>query len=64
MLRRLLVVAYVLVGLPLVTIAQDLRLPNQNRSVKFAVIGDSGRARRGAERDRKTDGCVAHPIPV
>ena len=45
--RRLLVVAWVLVGLPLVTVAQDLRLPNQNRSVKFAVIGDSGQPGSG-----------------
>jgi predicted phosphodiesterase len=49
MLRRLLVVASVLVGLPFVTIAQDLRLPNQNRSVKFAVIGDSGQPGAGQD---------------
>jgi 3',5'-cyclic AMP phosphodiesterase CpdA len=40
--RRSLVLALVLIGLPLAVPAQDLRLPNEKGSVKFAVIGDSG----------------------
>jgi hypothetical protein len=39
--RRALV-AFVLVGLPLFAAAQELRLPNKDGSVKFAVIGDTG----------------------
>jgi 3',5'-cyclic AMP phosphodiesterase CpdA len=34
--------AFVLVWLPLAAAAQELRLPNKDGSVKFAVIGDSG----------------------
>jgi 3',5'-cyclic AMP phosphodiesterase CpdA len=45
--RRLLVIAVLFVGLPLSTIAQDLRLPNSPDSVKFAVIGDSGEPSSG-----------------
>jgi hypothetical protein len=39
--RRALV-AFVLVCLPLVAAGQELRLPNKDGSVKFAVIGDTG----------------------
>jgi hypothetical protein len=45
--RRLVVIAVLLVGLPLATPAQDLRLPNKPDSVKFAVIGDSGEPSSG-----------------
>jgi hypothetical protein len=34
--------AFVLVWLPLVAAAQELRLPNKDGSVKFAVLGDTG----------------------
>ena len=41
--RRLLLIAAVLiVGLPLQPAGQELRLPNRDGSVKFAVIGDAG----------------------
>jgi len=40
--RRVHVFALLLVVLPLATAAQELRLPNKEGSVKFAVIGDSG----------------------
>jgi hypothetical protein len=40
--RRLLVIALLIAGLPLAAPAQDLRLPNKPDSVKFAIIGDSG----------------------
>ena len=45
--RRLVVIALLLVGLPLATPAQDLRLPNKPDSLKFAVIGDSGQPGSG-----------------
>ena len=45
--RRLLVLIIVLAGIPLAVSAQDLRLPNSDGSVKFAVIGDSGQPGRG-----------------
>ena len=44
--RRALVFALVLV-LPLAAAAQELRLPNKDGSVKFAVIGDSGEPSSG-----------------
>jgi len=44
--RRALVVALVLV-LPLKAAAQELRLPNKDGSLKFAVIGDSGQPGSG-----------------
>lgn len=40
-------VAFLLVGLPSSAVAQDLRLPNAEGSVKFAVIGDSGQPGTG-----------------
>jgi hypothetical protein len=40
--RRLLFIAVLIVGLPLQPAGQELRLPNRDGSVKFAVIGDSG----------------------
>ena len=40
--RRFFVVALLLVALPALAPAQDLRLPNKPGSLKFAVIGDSG----------------------
>jgi hypothetical protein len=40
--RRAFVAALVLVNLPLLAAAQELRLPNKDGSVKFAVIGDTG----------------------
>src|SRR5688500_808161 len=40
--RRLLLVALLLISLPTAGVGQDLRLPNEKGSVKFAVIGDSG----------------------
>ncbi len=45
--RRLVVLVLLLVGLPLAAPAQDLRLPNKEGSVKFAVIGDSGQPGKG-----------------
>jgi len=45
--RRLLVVAFLFVGLQLALPAQELRLPNQNRTVKFAVMGDTGQPGTG-----------------
>ena len=45
--RRLAVLVLLFVGLPLAAPAQDLRLPNKDGSVKFAVIGDSGQPGRG-----------------
>jgi 3',5'-cyclic AMP phosphodiesterase CpdA len=44
--RRLLVVAALVAGLPLALPAQELRLPNKPDSVKFAVIGDTGTGSR------------------
>jgi hypothetical protein len=40
--RRLLVFVLLIAGLPAAALTQDLRLPNKEGSVKFAVIGDSG----------------------
>jgi hypothetical protein len=40
--RRLLVIAVLLAGLPLSIAGQELRVPNKPDSVKFAVIGDAG----------------------
>ena len=40
--RRLLIIAVLISGLPLSIAAQELRVPNKAGSVKFAVIGDSG----------------------
>src|SRR5687768_11531663 len=45
--RRVAVIALVLASLPLAVASQDLRLPNTNGSVKFAVIGDSGQPGTG-----------------
>jgi hypothetical protein len=45
--RRLLIFALLLTALPLVTAAQELRLPNKDGSVKFAVIGDTGEPSAG-----------------
>jgi hypothetical protein len=45
--RRLVVLVSLLVGLPLAAAGQDLRLPNKEGSVKFAVIGDSGQPGKG-----------------
>ena len=44
--RRALFIAFV-VTLPLAAAAQELRLPNRNGSLKFAVIGDSGQPGSG-----------------
>jgi|SoiMethySBSTD1v2_1073268.scaffolds.fasta_scaffold00073_27 predicted phosphodiesterase len=40
--RRLLILAVLIAGLPLSMAGQELRLPNKAGSLKFAVIGDSG----------------------
>src|SRR5687767_4487968 len=45
--RRAVVLVLLIVGLPLATSAQELRLPNKDGSVKFAVIGDSGEPGKG-----------------
>jgi predicted phosphodiesterase len=45
MMRRFLIIAILFTSLPLA--AQDLRLPNQAGSLKFAVIGDSGQPGSG-----------------
>jgi len=47
--RRLLVLALLLSGLSLATDAQELRLPNRDGSVKFAIIGDSGQPGTGQD---------------
>jgi predicted phosphodiesterase len=47
MMQRLLVFVLLLVGLPLAAPAQDPRLPNQQGSLKFAVIGDAGQPGSG-----------------
>ena len=47
--RRVLVAALLTVGLPWAASAQDLRLPNKEGSVKFAVIGDSGQPGKGQD---------------
>ncbi len=48
--RRLFVAALLVAGLPLSMAAQELRLPNKEGSVKFAVIGDSGTGGRNARQ--------------
>jgi hypothetical protein len=45
--RRVLTLPLAIGLLSLAVLAQDLRLPNQNGSVKFAVIGDSGQPGSG-----------------
>lgn len=45
--RRASVAAFVLVILPLVAAAQELRLPNKAGSLKFAVLGDTGEPSSG-----------------
>src|SRR5262245_50307116 len=40
--RRLLFIAVLIATLPLPIAGQELRLPNKQGSVKFAVIGDTG----------------------
>lgn len=45
--RRLVVFVFLLIGLPLAAPAQDLRLPNAQGSLKFAVIGDAGQPGSG-----------------
>lgn len=45
--RCFVAIGLLVVALPLAAAAQDLRLPNKDGSVKFAVIGDSGQPGRG-----------------
>ena len=45
--RRLALIAVLLVSLPSATAGQELRLPNKEGSVKFAIIGDSGEPSTG-----------------
>jgi len=45
--RRLALIAVLLVTLPSATSGQELRLPNNEGSVKFAIIGDSGQPGTG-----------------
>src|SRR5687767_5342229 len=45
--RRILCIALLVVSVPLPGGAQDLRLPNKEGSVKFAIIGDSGQPGTG-----------------
>ena len=40
--RQLALIAVLLISLPSATAGQELRLPNKEGSVKFAIIGDSG----------------------
>ena len=47
--RRVLVAALLVAALPWAGSAQDLRLPNKDGSVKFAVIGDSGQPGKGQD---------------
>src|SRR5262245_7344300 len=45
--RRVAILAVLLVGLPVATATQELRLPNKAGSLKFAVIGDTGQPGSG-----------------
>jgi len=45
--RRLALIAVLLVSLPSATAGQELRLPNKEGSAKFAIIGDSGEPSTG-----------------
>ncbi len=45
--RRFVLCALLLTGLPWMASGQELRLPNKEGSVKFAIIGDSGQPGRG-----------------
>jgi hypothetical protein len=45
--RHVALIAVLLVSLSLATAGQELRLPNKDGSIKFAVIGDSGQASTG-----------------
>src|SRR5688572_20193199 len=45
--RRFAVLAFLFVVLPSLTAAQELRVPNKEGSVKFAIIGDSGQPGTG-----------------
>jgi len=45
--RHLALIAVLLVSLPSATAGQELRLPNKEGSVKFAIIGDSGEPSAG-----------------
>jgi 3',5'-cyclic AMP phosphodiesterase CpdA len=47
--RRFFVAVLLVAGLPLSMAAQELRLPNKEGSVKFAVIGDSGQPGKGQD---------------
>ena len=47
--RRFFVAALLFATLPLSMAGQDLRLPNKDGSVKFAVIGDSGQPGKGQD---------------
>ena len=40
--RRVAIVALLLISLPVAGTTQELRLPNKAGSLKFAVIGDTG----------------------
>jgi hypothetical protein len=45
--KRTVLILLLLLGVPLAATAQDLRLPNAEGSIKFAVIGDSGQPGSG-----------------
>ena len=45
--RQLALIAVLLISLPSATAGQELRLPNKEGSVKFAIIGDSGEPSTG-----------------
>src|SRR5688500_252547 len=45
--RRLVIFAVLFIALPQLGTAQELRLPNKEGSVKFAIIGDSGQPSSG-----------------
>ena len=45
--RRVAILAILLVGLPAAGVTQELRLPNKPGSLKFAVIGDTGQPGSG-----------------
>lgn len=45
--RQWLITSFLVVALPFAGLAQDLRVPNRESSVKFAVIGDSGQPGAG-----------------
>ena len=62
--RRVAIIALLLISLPVAGTTQELRLPNKAGSLKFAVIGDTGQPGSGQTGDRPPDGRLADTVPV